>query len=92
MVSITGVTITPDASSAKVYFSVLGGDEARTEAQDGLDGAARWLRRELGQRLRLRNTPELIFRYDASLEHGERIASILDELGFGDKEDDAEAG
>ncbi len=91
MVTITGVEITSDASRANVHFSVLGGGDARAEAQDGLDGAAGWLRHELGQRLRLRNTPELIFRYDPSLEHGERIASILDELGFGDEEDDTEA-
>jgi ribosome-binding factor A len=88
MVNITSVEITPDASRADVYFSAFGGDDARAEAQDGLKGAAGWLRRELGHRLRLRNTPELVFHYDPSVEHGERIASILDELGFGGKEED----
>jgi ribosome-binding factor A len=88
MVNITSVEITPDASRADVYFSAFGGDDARAEAQDGLKGAAGWLRRELGHRLRLRNTPELVFHYDPSVEHGERIASILDELGFGCKEED----
>jgi ribosome-binding factor A len=93
MVNITDVEITPDASRANVYFSVFGGDDARAEAQDGLKSAASWLRRELGHRLRLRNTPELVFHYDPSVEYGEHIASILDELGFGDEEeDDAEAG
>jgi ribosome-binding factor A len=88
MVSITGVEITPDASRANVYYSTFGGDDERAATQDGLKGAASWLRRELGSRLRLRNTPELVFHYDPSVEHGERISSILDELGFGDKEDD----
>jgi ribosome-binding factor A len=89
MVTITDVEVTPDATRAKVYFTVLGGEEARDEAKQGLQSAAGWLRRELGQRLRLRNTPELVFRYDRSVERGERISAILDELGFGDEEIDA---
>jgi ribosome-binding factor A len=90
MVTITDVEVTPDVMQAKVYFSVLGGKEARDEALEGLRSAAGWLRRELGQQLRLRNIPELVFRYDRSVERGERISAILDELGFGDEEVDAE--
>ncbi len=86
MVTITDVEVSPDASSAKVYFSAFGGDQTRDEAQKGLESAAGWLRHELGQQIRLRRTPELIFRYDHSLERGERISSILDELGLGDDE------
>lgn len=89
MVTVTDVEVTPDATRAKVYFTVLGGEEARDEAQEGLRSAAGWLRRELAQRLRLRNVPELVFRYDHSVERGERISAILDELGFGDEEVDA---
>ena len=93
MVTITDVTITPDAIRADVHFSVLGEAEAKAEAQAGLDSAAGWLRRELGRRLRLRNTPQLIFHYDPSLERGEHIASILDELGLSEEEEhDTEAG
>lgn len=93
MVTITGVTVTPDAVRADVHFSVLGGAEAQAEAQAGMESAAGWLRHELGQRLRLRNTPELVFHYDPSLERGEHIASILDELGLGEEEKhDTEAG
>jgi ribosome-binding factor A len=88
-VTITDVEVTPDAMRARVYFTVFGGEEARDEALDGLRSAAGWLRRELGQRLRLRNTPELVFRYDRSVERGERISAILDELGLGDEEIDA---
>jgi ribosome-binding factor A len=82
MITITGVVVAPDAARADVHFSVLGGAEVQAEAQDGLGSAAGWLRRELGRRLRLRNTPELIFHYDPSLERGEHIESILDELGL----------
>jgi ribosome-binding factor A len=87
MVTITEVTTTPDALRADVHFSVLGGAEAQAEAQAGLDSAAGWLRRELGRRLRLRNTPRLVFHYDPSLERGEHIAGILDELGLSEEEE-----
>ncbi len=90
MVTITDVMVTPDASRAKVYFSVLGDEEDLKRAQEGLESAAGWLRRELGQQLRLRNVPELVFHYDRSIERGERVSAILDELGFGDEENDAE--
>jgi ribosome-binding factor A len=87
MVTITEVTTTPDALRADVHFSVLGGAEAQAEAQAGLDSAAGWLRRELGSRLRLRNTPRLVFHYDPSLERGEHIAGILDGLRFSEEEE-----
>lgn len=88
MITITGVAVTPDALRADVRFSVLGEAEAQAEAQDGLQRAAGWLRRELGHRLRLRNTPQLVFHYDHSLEHAERIGGILDELGLSDDEEE----
>jgi ribosome-binding factor A len=91
MVTITGVVVTPDAMRADVHFSVLGGAEAQAEAQAGLESAAGWLRRELGHRLRLRNTPQLAFHYDPSLERGEHIASILDGLRLGDVEGEHDA-
>ncbi len=86
MVTVTDVTVTQDTLRADVHFSVLGGAEMQAEALAGLKSAAGWLRHELGQRLRLRNTPQLVFHYDPSLERGEHIASILDELGFRDEE------
>lgn len=93
MITITDVVVTPDAARADVHFSVLGGVEEQAAALAGLNSAAGWLRRELGQRLRLRNTPELVFHYDPSLEHGEHIAGILKELGFSDREkQDVETG
>lgn len=92
MVTITDVEVSPDASRADVYFSAVGGDQSRKEAGEGLRSAAGWLRRELGKHLRLRRTPELIFHYDHSLERGERISNILDELGLGDEDIDTDAG
>ena len=84
MVTVTDVVVTPDVLRADVHFSVLGGAEARAEAQAGLESAAGWMRRELGRVLRLRHTPKLVFHYDPSLERGEHIASILDDLRVGD--------
>lgn len=91
MVTITDVEVSPDASRANVYFSALGGDQSREEAKEGLESAAGWLRRELGKQLRLRRTPELIFHYDRSVERGERISNILDDLGLGDQDTDTPA-
>ena len=88
LVTITDVEVSPDASRADVYFTAPGDDESREEVQEGLRSAAGWLRHELGQQLRLRHTPELIFHYDRSVERGERISNILDELGLGDEEID----
>jgi len=89
MITITEVVVTPDTLRADVYYgtfdSMLGGDETQAGTQAGLESAAGWLRRELGHRLRLRNTPELVFHYDPSLERSEHIASILDELGLSDE-------
>jgi len=94
MVTITDVAVTPDTLRADVHFSVLGGAEAQAKAQAGLENAAGYLRRELGRRLRLRNTPQLVFHYDPSLERGERIVRMLDELRLSDDEEEqnAEAG
>ena len=88
MLTITDVVVTSDAAHADVHYSVLGGAEAQANAQEGLERAAGWLRRELGRRLRLRNTPHLSFHYDPSLERGEHISHILDELGLGDDRED----
>ncbi len=84
MVTITDVVVTPDAAHADVHYSLLGDEEERAQVQEGLESAAGWMRRELGRTLRLRNTPELHFYFDPSLERGERIESILDDLGLGD--------
>ena len=88
MVTITDVLVTPDAARADVHYSVLGDEETKTEVQAGLDSATGWLRREVGRTLRLRQTPELVFHYDPSLERGEHIASILDELRLGGEDEE----
>ncbi len=76
MISVTAVQATPDLRYAKVYVSMLDKSSAR-EVVKGLKSAAGYLRREVGQRLRLRYTPELIFEEDDSIEHGAHILELL---------------
>ena len=79
MLSVVAVDTTPDLKFCKVYLSVLGlEDEKRLEK--GLQSAAGHLRRSLGQALSLRNTPELIFKLDKSMEHGAHVSKILQGL------------
>ena len=76
-VTVTEVTMSPDLQSARVYFSVLGGEAERERAAEGLARAAGYLRREIGQRCGLRYTPELHFIADRSLERGARVEELL---------------
>jgi ribosome-binding factor A len=76
-VTITDVEMPPDLKSARVFFSCLGGDAEREKASDALRRAAGYLRREVGQRCRLRYAPELHFISDRSLERGARIEELL---------------
>ena len=78
MVTLTSVHMTPDLRIARVYFSRLGKAEDREGAKIALEHAAGFLRRELGQRLRLRYLPELRFFIDDSLERYDRISELLD--------------
>jgi ribosome-binding factor A len=80
VVSITTVDISPDLRHARVYFSVLGGEEERQRVQSALTRAAGFLRHELAHRLTLRTMPELAFHPDVSIERGERIMELLREV------------
>ncbi len=79
-VTITDVEMPSDLRSARVYFSCLGGEEEREKAARALQRAAGYLRREVGQRCRLRYAPELHFLSDLSLERGARIEELLHEV------------
>ncbi len=79
MISITGVDTTGDLRFAKVYISILGSVDEK-ELKKGLKSASPWLRRELGNILTLRYTPELIFERDSSMEYGAHIAKIINGL------------
>jgi ribosome-binding factor A len=76
-VTVTAVEMSPDLQSARVFFSVLGGDAEREKAAEGLARASGYLRREIGQRCGLRYAPELHFIADLSLERGARVEELL---------------
>ncbi len=76
MISVTAVETTPDLKYAKIFVSVLD-KSASAQALKGLKSASGWLRRELGQRLSLRSTPELAFVRDDSIDQGARILDLL---------------
>ncbi len=80
LVTITGVELSPDLRHAKVYFSAMGTEKEKTESGEALNHAAGWIRRELGQRIRMKFLPEIVFLPDTSQEYGERIDRLLDEI------------
>jgi ribosome-binding factor A len=79
-VTITGVKVTDDLRTARVFFVELGKDQCSEDVRAGLGRAAGFLRRELGRRLRLRCVPELFFAYDPSFAYGNRIERLLSEI------------
>ena len=83
-VTFTGVDLSRDLKSAKVYFSVIGGEEAVGDAKAGLESAKGVLKREIGRRLPLRYVPELFFVFDQSLELGMSMENLLEELNKDD--------
>jgi ribosome-binding factor A len=80
MVSVTDVDVSGDLQHAKIFVSIYGTDEARSETMEGLKAATGFVRSELGKRIRLRRTPEVLFKEDRSVERGTRVLSLLDQL------------
>jgi ribosome-binding factor A len=80
LVTVTGVDVTRDLRHARVHVSILGTDAEKKETMEGLASVAGHLRAKLGRTLRLRVTPELDFKYDASIAHAARIDSLLEQI------------
>ena len=80
MVSITDVDVSGDLQHAKIFVSIYGTEEAKTQTMAGLKSATGYVRSELGQRVRLRRTPEVLFVEDRSIERGNRVLSLLNQL------------
>lgn len=81
MVSVTDVEVSGDLQHAKIFVSIYSTDEVRRSTMAGLKAASGFVRRELGQRIRLRRTPEVVFIEDRSLERGSRVLSLLNQIG-----------
>lgn len=87
--SITRVHAAPDLSTAEVFYSYLG-NKSRDEVKKGIKSALGFIRSSLARKLSLRQTPELIFTYDISMENGARIFELLKQVEIPDEEEDEE--
>ena len=83
--TVTEVKVSPDLRHARVAVSVLGSPQERQETFEALVHATGYIRRLLGARVRLRHTPELSFAYDDSIERGERIMRLFEEIEVEDR-------
>jgi ribosome-binding factor A len=79
-VTITAVELTDDLSLARIFFTVIGDDKAKKDTEAGLNSAKGFIRREVGKNLTIRHTPELLFKYDSSLDYASRIDSLLKDI------------
>ena len=80
MTSVVAVEVTPDLKYCKAYISVLGDEEAAKATVAGLRSASSYVRRELARRVNLRNTPEIKFILDQSIEYGVNMSKLIDEV------------
>ncbi len=85
MVTVSGVTVTNDLSYAKVYITVMPTTDKLQVILKQLNKAAGYLRHHLGQRMTMRRIPELTFYYDASIEEGARMNTLINEAISKDK-------
>lgn len=87
MVSVTRVEVTNDLRYAKAFVSIFGTDEAKKESLQALRNSSGFIRREVGHRIKLRYTPEIIIELDKSIEHGMHINDLLSDLKEQDEDD-----
>lgn len=87
-ITITGVELTSDLRYAKVFFSVLGKEKEQKDTKEALDSAVGFIRRLVGQRVKLRFVPEIIFREDHSSEYSMKIQEVLNEISKIDQDAD----
>ncbi|USK61251.1 30S ribosome-binding factor RbfA [Peribacillus asahii] len=86
-VTVTDVAVTGDLQQATVYISVLGDAKQREDTLKGLEKAKGFMRSEVGQRIRLRKTPELFFEFDESIDYGNRIETLISQINAENKPD-----
>lgn len=80
LVTITRVSLSDDLRMAKVYFSVLGGEEDRKRNLQGLNSAKGFIKREVGRRTHLRYVPDIVFKFDPSLEYADHMNRLIRQL------------
>ena len=90
MTSVTSVEVAPDLKTCKAYISVMGSDEEKKDTIAGFRSAEGYVRRQLAKRLNLRNTPEIHFVLDQSIEYGVHMSRLIDEVNKETPERDEE--
>ena len=80
MTSVMAVEVAPDLKTCKAYISVLGNQEAKEATIRGLNSAEGYIRRQLARNLNLRNTPEIRFILDESIEYGVNMSKLIDDI------------
>lgn len=80
LTSVMAVEVTPDLKFAKIFISVFGNDEEKEKTMEGLKKSASFARMQLARRMNLRNTPELTFVLDESIEYGVKMSKKIDEV------------
>lgn len=79
-VSITDVEVSGDLRHANVYVSVYGSEKEKEESMEGLKQATGYIRKLIGERITVYHTPEILFKYDDSIEHGAYISRLIDKV------------
>lgn len=85
MTTVTAVEVAPDLKTCKAYISVLGGEQEKADTMAGLKSAAGFIRRELARTVNLRNTPEIRFIMDESIEYGMKMSKLIDDISKGEE-------
>ena len=80
MTSVVAVEVAPDLKTCKAYISVLGDEKAQADTLEGLKSAEGYIRRQLAKNLNLRNTPEIRFILDESIEYGVNMSRLIDDV------------
>lgn len=90
MTSVVAVEVAPDLKTCKAYISVLGDEEAQKRTIEGLKSAEGYIRRALAKSINLRNTPQITFILDQSIEYGVRMSRMIDDVTKDLRDDDAD--
>lgn len=88
LTSVVAVEVAPDLKSCKAYISVYGDEEARLDTLAGLKSAEGFIRKELARTVNLRNTPEIRFIMDQSIEYGVTMSKMIDEVNHHDDKEE----
>ena len=87
LTSVVAVHVAPDLKTAKAYISVLGDEEAAEKTIEGLKSSAGYIRHKLAENINLRNTPEITYILDQSIEYGVKMSHLIDEVNRGNSND-----